>query len=145
MDEPRGLAADGFHQGRVVVAQAVHRDTGGEIQVTFALPVGEPGPGPLCENHREPVVGIHEGIREGLVHSISPGVPSGGTSISVTIGHHLGADAFVGKEFQEQGMGDSAIYNVGLLNPRIQGYSAAVHLGNHPLAHNALFDKPIKL
>jgi hypothetical protein len=48
---------------------------------------------------------------------------------------------FIGEKFDEYGMGQPPVYDVGLFYPAVNGQSAAIRLGDHSPCKNALFFK----
>ena len=55
--------------------------------------------------------------------------------------HHHGADARIGKNFQQQGVGHPAIDDVGRRHPLGQGPDAALGLRSHAAFHHAIVDQ----
>ena len=55
--------------------------------------------------------------------------------------HHHGADAGIGKDFQQQGVGNAAIEDVGRTHSLGQGPNAALGLGHHAPSDYSFIDQ----
>ncbi len=70
-----------------------------------------------------------------------------GVAVKVTINstNDLGADAFVGEDFQEDGVGHAAIHERDFLHSRLDRGNGAIHFGDHSFVNDPALLQAIHL
>jgi hypothetical protein len=62
-----------------------------------------------------------------------------------TLQRDLGADAFLGEYFEEQGVRNPAVYDMDLGAAGVESLETGFGLGDHPSGDNAFLDKGLHL
>ena len=142
VDEGAGLVGDGVRDFRMGVTERAHGDAASEVEVFFAGAVPEVRAFTALRPDRKAAVvgqdvlvqpgGVEGGISKGHFLTGRTGFLWG------LLKGDLGADADVGEDFEDEGVGDATVDEVNFTNTTAKGSEGGVHLGDHAAGDDAL-------
>ena len=140
MDKLMGLLRHRLSQGRIIMPQHIHGDAAEKIQVFLALHIPDIGALTVIQHYLVAVedrqissLVLHDDFLGNLLH------------VTFLLAHNLGADTFGCKEFEDDGMPQPAINDMGLARALGQGAQAGLHLRYHAACKHALPDPVLRL
>lgn len=112
----------------MIVSQAIDGDASGKIQILFSVRI--PDLDPFSPHQCDGIAGI--GLRHVSVSQLYDVLV-----LHPLLEDDLRPDSRLGKDFQQYGMLDPPIDDVGFPHSALQGIDAAFHLWDHPSCHHS--------